>query len=172
MVNIFLTSRKVVLNYSISLRGAKYTATILLESSTKNFTSQLTRFVLLHYRSLSHKILEALLKDTVYRKESFPSTESDTKILQSIYFAYEVGIISSCLNRICYRKIAKSRTRDVWELHAALLKQCLRTIVQQVTSRLSSYDVTALAIIIKPRKHQRLADQLLQSGVVTHNNRV
>jgi len=26
-----------------------------------------------------HKILEVLLKDTAYRKESFPSKESDTK---------------------------------------------------------------------------------------------
>jgi len=37
-----------------------------------------------------------------------------------------------------------------------LLKQCLRTIVQP----------------IKPNKHQRLADPLLQSGFVTRNNRV
>jgi len=33
----------------------------------------------------------------------------------------------------------------------------------------ASYDVTASAII-KPKKHRRLADLLLQSGVVTHNN--
>jgi len=46
--------------------------------------------------------------------------ESDTKLLQSICFAYEVGIVSSYSNRICYRKIAKSCTRDAWELHAAL----------------------------------------------------
>jgi len=32
---------------------------------------------------------------TVYSKKSFLSTESDTKILQSIYFAFKVGIISS-----------------------------------------------------------------------------
>jgi len=32
-----------------------------------------------------------LRRSTVYRKESFPSKESDTKILQSIYFAYEVA---------------------------------------------------------------------------------
>jgi len=37
---------------------------------------------------------------TVYQKKSFLSTESDTKILQSIYFAYKVGIISSYSNRI------------------------------------------------------------------------
>jgi len=36
----------------------------------------------------------------VYRKKSFPSKESDTEILQSIYFAYEVGIIGSYSNRI------------------------------------------------------------------------
>jgi len=33
-------------------------------------------------------------------KKSFLSKESDTKILQSMYFAYEVGIISSHSNRI------------------------------------------------------------------------
>ena len=33
-------------------------------------------------------------------KKFFLSTESDTKILQSIYFAYKVGIISSYSNRI------------------------------------------------------------------------
>jgi len=37
----------------------------------------------------------SIMYDTLYRKESFPSKESGTKILQSIYFAYEVGIISS-----------------------------------------------------------------------------
>jgi len=33
-------------------------------------------------------------------KKSYLSTESDTKILQSIYFAYRVGIISTYSNRI------------------------------------------------------------------------
>jgi len=33
-------------------------------------------------------------------KKSFLSKESDTKILQSMYFAYEVGIIKSYSNRI------------------------------------------------------------------------
>ena len=36
---------------------------------------------------------------TVYWKKSFLSTKSDTKILQSIYLAYKVGIISSYSNR-------------------------------------------------------------------------
>jgi len=101
-------------------KGAKSRPTILLESRTKNFTrSQLTRFVLLHQRSLLHTIVEVLLKDS-FRKQSFPRIELDIKLLQSIYFAYKVGIISSCSTRICYWKIAKSRTKDVWELHAAL----------------------------------------------------
>jgi len=34
-----------------------------------------------------------------------------------------------------------------------------------------SYDVTTL-VIIKPKKRQRLADLLLQSGVAPSNNRV
>jgi len=36
----------------------------------------------------------------VYQKESFPTKESDSKILQCIYFAYKAGIISSYSNRI------------------------------------------------------------------------
>jgi len=36
----------------------------------------------------------------LYGKKSFLSKESDTQILQSIYFAYEVGIISSYSNRM------------------------------------------------------------------------
>jgi len=76
-----------------------------------------------------------LLKGTVYQKKSFPSKESDTKLLQSVYFACEVSTISSCSNRICYWTIPKSRMKHAWELHAAL-KECLRTIVQQVTPRL------------------------------------
>jgi len=55
-------------------------------------------------------------------------------------------------------------------LHAAL-----RTVFENYCSTSDttpdSYDVTALTII-KPEKHQRLADLLLQSGVVIHNNRV
>jgi len=43
-----------------------------------------------------------MLKDTAYRKESYPSKASDTKLLQSTHFAYELGIISSYSNRICY----------------------------------------------------------------------
>jgi len=111
-----------------------------------------------------------LLKDTAHRKESFPAAKIQTNFLQSIYFAYEIGIISSYSDRICYRRIAKSRTKDGWELHAAL-----RTVFEnhRSTSKTTpaSYDVTALAII-KPKKHQRLAYPLLQSGVITHNNRV
>jgi len=47
-----------------------------------------------------------LLKATAHRKGSFPSKDSDTKLLHSIYFAHEIGIISSYSNRICYRRIA------------------------------------------------------------------
>jgi len=53
-----------------------------------------------------------LLKDTANQMESFPAADSNTKILQSIYFAYDVGIISSYSHRICYRKISESHTKD------------------------------------------------------------
>jgi len=111
-----------------------------------------------------------LLKDAVYRKESFPSKESDTKLLQSIYFAYEVGSISSYSNGICYRKTANSRTKNAWELHATLRKVFENHCSTSATTPASN-DVTALAII-KPKKHQRLGDPLLQSDVITRNNRV
>jgi len=47
----------------------------------------------------------------------------------------------------------------------------LRTSVQQVTPRLPATIVTSSAIV-KPNKHQWLADPLLQSGIVIRNNRV
>jgi len=109
-----------------------------------------------------------LLKDTVYRKEYFPSKESDTKLLQSIYFAYDVGIISFCSNRICHWKISKSRTNGALELHGSL-----RTVFGNHCSTRNTtpafYDVTALAIK-ETSKHQRLADPLFQSGIVTRSN--
>jgi len=46
--------------------------------------------------------LERMLKQfsiIVYRKESLPSKESKTKILQSIHFAYLVGTVNSYSNR-------------------------------------------------------------------------
>jgi len=78
-----------------------------------------------------------LLEDTAYQKESFSSKDTDIKLLQSTYFAYEVGIISSYSNRICWRKIAKSPQR-MFGSCMRLLEQCLRTIVQQATPRLSA----------------------------------
>jgi len=88
----------------------------------------------------------------------------------SIYFTYQVGIIGSYSNRICYRKIAKSRTNDALELHGALRTVFANHFLSSNTTP-ASYDVChSLSDYIKPKKHQRLADPLLQSGVVTHNN--
>ena len=88
------------------------------------------------------------------------SKDSDTNLLQSINFVYKVGIISSYSNRISY-SIAKSRTKDGWELHAAL-----RTVFKNHCSKskttFASCGVKALAIV-KPKKHQKLADPLLQT---------
>jgi len=67
-------------------------------------------------------VLSILSLESTFIQLSFPlcgvhkvpntSKESDTKLLQSINFAYEVGIISSYSNRICHRRIAKSHTKD------------------------------------------------------------
>jgi len=106
-----------------------------------------------------------LQKDTTYQKESFYSNESDTKLLQSTYFPWEAGIISSYSNRICYRKIAESHTR--------MFRSCMWLLGQLFNKNTmpTSYVITALAII-KSKKHQRLTVPLLLSGVVTHNNHV
>ena len=61
---------------------AKLRATSILRDQIGPFT-HVTKFVDLSF---------------VYGKKSFLSKESDTKILQSIYFAYDVGIISSYSN--------------------------------------------------------------------------
>jgi len=47
-------------------------------------------------------IIQHLFTKTVYGKKSFLSKESCTKILQSTFFSYEVGIISSYSNRIFF----------------------------------------------------------------------
>jgi len=60
--------------------------------------------------------IRGVTENIAYREESFPSKESDTKLLQSTYFTYEVGNITSYSTRICHRKIAKSCTKDAWEL--------------------------------------------------------
>jgi len=63
-----------------------------------------------------------------------------------------------------------SPAKDAWERHAGR-----RTMFENHYSTSNTppvkCDVTALAII-KLKKHQRLADPLLHSGVVTRNNRV
>jgi len=43
------------------------------------------------------------------QKKSFLRKESDTKILQSMYFAYEVGIINSYSNRIHIQNWSRNR---------------------------------------------------------------
>jgi len=50
-------------------------------------------------RNITCRGVKTYSTNTVYGKKSFLSTESDTKIFQSIYFAYKAGIISSYSNR-------------------------------------------------------------------------
>jgi len=66
--------------------------------------------------------------------------------------------------------LLKATQKDVWELYVAL-GTVFENHCSKNNTKPASYHVIALAII-KPNKHQRLADPLLQSGVVTRNNRV
>jgi len=63
-------------------------------------------------------------------------TNYATKLLQSIYLTYEVGIINSYSNRICCRKILLKAAQRMLGSYMRLLEQCLRTNVQQVTPSL------------------------------------
>jgi len=47
---------------------------------------------------------------TCLSKEILSQQKSHTKILQSIYFAYEVGIISSYSNRIWWKRSEKHQS--------------------------------------------------------------
>jgi len=63
--------------------------------------------------------------NVVYGQKSFLSTESDTKILQSIYFAYKVGIISSYSNRI---KKVNTFLKQKKNLHQCLMHHLCVTL--------------------------------------------
>jgi len=80
VVNVFLISTSVVLNHFAE--GSQIqTYNFFREPHKKFHHKSIDTFVLLHWRSWLHKILEVLLKDAVYRKEPFPSKELDTKLL-------------------------------------------------------------------------------------------
>jgi len=51
------------------------------------------------------KLKLTLISFSVYGKKCFLSTEADIKILQGIYFSYEVGIISSYSNGISFSDV-------------------------------------------------------------------
>ena len=168
VVNVFLTSTTVVLNHFSE--GSQIQTYKFLEPHKKFchrtidtfcFTA-LTKSVTTNFGGVTEKHCPS--KGILSR-----SKDSDTNLLQSINFAYEVGIINSCSNWLCYR-IAQSRTKDAWELHAALRTVFVNRFSTSNTTP-ANYDVTALAII-KQKKHQRLAGPLLQPDVITHNIRV
>ena len=143
---------------------------ILLESRTKSF----------YHKSIDTFCFIALTKSVTQNirgvtgrhclsKEIFSQQRYIHKLLQSIYFAYEKT--SSTLIQI------ESVTERFLKAAQRMLGSWmgLRTVFENHCSTKNTtpanYDVTALAMI-KPEKHQRRADLLLHSGVVTHNNRV
>ena len=161
VVNVFLTSTTVVLiNFA---EGAKSRPTILLESCTKIFyRKSIDTFCFSALKkSVAHNI-EGITEKHCLSEEILSSKESDTKLLQSIYFAYEVGIINFYSNRISYWKMAKSRTKHAWKLHAAL-RTVFKNHCSTSNTTPATYDVTAFAI-----KHQRLADRKKDQGLQIH----
>jgi len=67
-------------------------------------------------------------------KEILSQQKSDTNSIQSIRFAYEIGIISSYSIRICYLKNINT-TQLLLGSCMRLSEECLGTIVQQVIPR-------------------------------------
>jgi len=120
----------------------------MLETRTKNYHKSIDTFCFIALTESVTLIIRGVTERHCPSKGILSHLESNTKLLQSIYFAYEVDIISSYSNRICYRKIPKSRTRDAWELYADL-----RTVFDNHCSKSNTtpaiYDVTALAITPK-----------------------
>jgi len=73
-----------------------------------------------HHRDIDS--INALHTTHTLWKETSLSTESDTKILQSIYFAYKVGIISSYTTHGHGRR--KKRSFDIRQRHSFLRFCC------------------------------------------------
>jgi len=140
---------------TISLKGAKSRPTILLRGGTKTIFHKstdmfcfiaLTKPVTQNSRGVTER--HCLTKGSLFQLRIRHPAHTD--------FAYEVGVINSYSNRICYRKIAKSRTKEALELHAAL-RRVFENHCSTNDTTSASYDVTVLATV-KPKKHQRLAD--------------
>jgi len=116
---------------TISLKGAKSRPTNFQRAAQKilpqdNYTfcfTALTKSVTPNFRGVTERHCPS--KGILSR-----SKDSDTNLLQSINFAYEVGVISSYSNWICHRRIAKRRSKDALELHAAL-----RTVFEPLFSK-------------------------------------
>jgi len=73
VVNVFITSTTVVLNHFAE--GSQIqTYNFVSEPHKKNYHKSVDTFCFIALtKSLLHKLLEVLLIDTTYRKESFPS---------------------------------------------------------------------------------------------------
>ena len=77
--HVSLASTTVVLNHFAE--GSKSRPTILLESRTKKiYHKSIDTFCFIALTKSVTQILEVLLKDIAYRKESFPTQESDSKL--------------------------------------------------------------------------------------------
>jgi len=87
VVNIFPASTTVGLNHFAE--GNQIQTYDLVRKPHKKFYQQsIDTFCFIALASLLYKILQVLLKDTVYRKESFPRKESDTKLLQQWFSTF------------------------------------------------------------------------------------
>jgi len=73
--------------------------------------------------------LRTIFKAIVYRKKSFPSKESDTTILQTIYFTYWVSIISSYSNITNIKTVGKI-FKLIIRVHDTLLFKLQRATFQ------------------------------------------
>ena len=149
VVNVFLTSTTVVLNHFAEGSHIQ-TYDFVREPHKKNYHKSIDTFFFIAPTKFVTQIIRGVTERHCPSKGILSQHESDTKLLQSIYFAYEVGIISSYSDRICYRKIAKNRTRDARELNAAL-RAMFDNHCSTSNTMPAIYDVTALAIIT-PKK--------------------
>jgi len=105
------------------------------EPHKKNYHKSIDTFCFIALTKSVTQIIRGVTERHYLSKGILSQQESDIKLLWSMCFVYEVGIVSSYSNRIGYRKIAKA-AKGMLGSCMRLLEQCLRTIVQQITPRL------------------------------------
>jgi len=101
VLNVFLTSATVVLNH-FAEENQIQTYDLAREPHKKFYHKSIEKFCFIAQTQSFTQIIRGVTERHCTSKGILSSKESDAKLLQSIHFAYEVGVISSYSKRIYY----------------------------------------------------------------------